>query len=202
MAGRLRGSRYTNFLDTTAENRNLCAVNDGLQNALQERGFIPDVDLAISRWPLSPKEIAGVFLAAFPNRLYLTEAAFKSLDDCGTQADILWDAFYDLCTRAYDLYLDPDRKNIVQEFKAGSRFELILGAGSATRKSNALMSGYEDEYKGKKIICESHLRNGSKESDPKFVRLYFCFDRDDSIIVVSSVGEHKDTAATISGRVH
>ena len=98
--------------------------------------------------------------------------------------------------------MSPNSKNIMREFRAVSKFELVLGAGTATRKSNSLMSGYEDEYKGRKIVCEAHLRNGSKENDPKFIRIYYHFDREDNIFVVSSIGEHKTTAATIARHIH
>lgn len=167
----------------------LNSKNDALENALAERSDT-NADVKLSPWPLASSEIAELFLAAYPARIDFTERGWKSLDDCTTAPDILWNAFHDLCTVMYDLCANKTGIDVKRVFNNRSRFTYAQGAGMMTRKDNNLMSEYMDTYQGRELNCEGHIKSGGKESDPKFIRIYFAFDRDSKKIIISSCGKH------------
>ena len=174
--------------------RNEEAARAALQKALESRPATV-LGIGLGKWPISPEQIASLFCAAYPDRIDFTDRGRKSLKDCHTRSETLWNAFHDLVTIAYDLYCEgsPD---IEQEFSSRSRFGFSGRAGSMTRKNPKLAVQYEDTYQSRKLECEAHIKNKSKESDPDFIRIYFGFDRYSGKIVVSSCGEHLDTYLT------
>lgn len=171
------------------------SAKDSLRRALDAKGPVADKP-SLGRWPMSPEGIAEVFLAAYPDRIDFTERGRKSLSDCSTDAGVLWTALYDLCTVAHDLYANRTGIDVAREFESRSKFEFARGAGSMTRKNNELMSQYRDEYRGRELSCETHIKNKTRESDSEFIRVYFGFDADSRKIVVSSCGRHFDVFST------
>ena len=58
---------------------------------------------AISEFPGTPKAIAEFFEKAYPDRIAFTDRAWKSLEDCQTRCDFLWEILYLISTELYDL---------------------------------------------------------------------------------------------------
>lgn len=172
------------------ENHNLAMKAEGLEMAFKGMGINDAERVEVGKWPMSADEIASVFSSAYPDRLVFTQRATSTLDDCHTKADILWNAFYDLCEILYDLYAKREGIDIAKEFNDRSTFQYARGAGAMTRKDSNLMEHYTDEYGGRSINVECHLKNGVKESDDKFFRIYFAYDKETRKIIVSHVGEH------------
>ena len=147
--------------------------------------------IAPAEWPPSARQIASIFLTAYPDRLDFTKRGFKSLDECASGAKTVWNALNDLATIAYELYTRPGSTNIPKEFANRSRFELCLSSGMMTRKDNKLQAGYADTYNGRELMCESHLKSSTgKPDDPNFIRIYYAFDHQSEKIVISSCGKH------------
>lgn len=147
--------------------------------------------IAPAEWPPSARQIASIFLTAYPDRLDFTKRGFKSLDECASGAKTVWNALNDLATIAYELYTRPGSTNIPKEFANRSRFELCLSSGMMTRKDNKLQAGYADTYNGRELMCESHLKSSTgKPDDPNFIRIYYAFDHQSGKIVISSCGKH------------
>lgn len=167
-----------------------------LEQALAARGAAAPDGLELGSWPMSPRQIADVFRVAYPDALDFTERGLRSLDDCASDARVLWNALLDLCTVARDLYASDGHVNVKQEFDRRSHFELATSAGMMTRRDNRLMAGYRDVYQGRELNCEAHLKAGSKESDPGFIRVYFAYDRPTGRIVVSGCGAHRENFST------
>lgn len=72
---------------------------------LQERSrALKSIQDSIQSYPTKPAEIANFFISHFPGRIDFTENGFASLRDCETDAEILWDAFYQMATTLYDIY--------------------------------------------------------------------------------------------------
>lgn len=65
-----------------------------------------------------------------------------------------------------------------------------------TRKNNSLMQQYFDEYDGRQINVETHIKSGSRETDSKFIRVYFAYDEQTERLVVSYMGGHLDNYST------
>ena len=148
-------------------------------------------------YPETPQQIAAFFIGHFPERLDFTEKGWASLKDCQTAPEILWNALYDMATALFELYTDDRRMDIEEAFGRESTFSLALSAGMMTRNDNRLMQGYEDTYQGRTISIESHLKsNANRESDKRFLRIYYCFDRETGKLVIGSCGRHKENYST------
>ncbi|MBQ9002483.1 MAG: hypothetical protein IJ087_11585 [Eggerthellaceae bacterium] len=174
-----------------AEIRNLDLKVAAYEDALKY-GRPDEMPITLWSWPQTPQELVAAFREVCDDRLVFTQRAIESLDECRTAPDVLWNALHDLRTIAYELHAAKPGKDIAREFNNSSTFEYARGAGAMTRKDSALMAQYFDEYEGRRINVEAHIKNGNKESDPKFVRIYFGFDDASRKIIVSSVGGHLD----------
>ena len=50
------------------------------------------------------KDIVNMFLEAYPGRFDLTERAWRSLDNCESSPEVLWNALYYICTLLHSLW--------------------------------------------------------------------------------------------------
>lgn len=170
---------------------------EGLTQALASRGdgegrpSVEDLPLTLG----SCDDVVMTFKTLFPDRVAFTKRAVRSLDRCRTSPPVLAAALYALAFLGRDLLLSQTGVDITQEFKSRSGFGLALDNGSQTRADPALMAGFRDAYQGRAIECGWHVKSGSDESSPRFVRIYFGFDRETGRVVVSCLA-HLRTYAT------
>lgn len=161
------------------------------KQALARRGAEgSELGLEVGHWPATTLEIVKIFLAANPGRLGITERGLESLSECRTRPELVWNALYDLTTIAYDLHTNNQSIDFKKEFEGRSEFEYSPSAGKKTREDSKLMSEYHDIWKGREINAERHLRKGGDPNSPNFLRLYYCFDQETEMIVISSIGPH------------
>ena len=149
-----------------------------------------ELGLEVGRWPVTALEIVKIFLAANPGKLGITGRGLESLSGCRTKPELVWNALYDLTTVAYDLHTNSRSVDFKKEFESRSEFEYSPSAGKKTREDSKLMSEYLDTWKGREINVERHLRKGGDPNSPNFLRLYYCFDQETGMIVISSIGPH------------
>lgn len=147
-------------------------------------------------YPEKPRQIVDFFQNTFSDRLFFTDNAYRSLATCTTSPKTLWNALYDMATILYGLYQSDVYLDIPREFNCKSSFDLIPREGSMTRNDSNLMKNYRDTYNGRTISTEAHIKNGSHESDRNFIRIYFAYDRTTDMLVISSIGKHRDNYST------
>lgn len=58
---------------------------------------------SMKEFPDTPTKIAQYFEAVYPERIAFTARAYRSLKECTTKCDVLWEAFYYISTDLYDL---------------------------------------------------------------------------------------------------
>lgn len=151
----------------------------------------------LPQYPKTPEEIADFFEGHFSDRLAFTKKGRNSLQECTTMPEILWDALYQMATKLYDLYTDAEVKSVENAFNNASNLRMARCEGKMTRKDSSLMRQYEDEYEGRRISIEPHVKTSeNKESSPKFLRVYFCFDDISKKIVIGSCGKHLNNYTT------
>lgn len=150
----------------------------------------------LRKWPLPLVDLISLFQEHNGGKLAFTERAFRSLSECITDAEIVWNALVDLCEIAYPLYESESSGDIARQFNSQSIFEFKRGAGSMTRRDSKLIAQYKDTYHGRQINVEAHLAKGNKDSDKQSLRLYFGFDKTDRKIIVSHIGKHLDNFST------
>lgn len=174
-----------------------------IQNeALKEKAsHTTELELAVSslrstiNYPSNPLEIASYFELIFKDKLAFTERARKSLVSCKSKNEILWEVFYYMATILCGLH-ENDPVNVGAEFKKQTGYQCSRGQGPMTRKDAALMREYQDVYEGKNINIEAHVKNGVKEADPKFIRVYYYYDAEIKKIIIGHCGEHLENYST------
>lgn len=150
----------------------------------------------ISEYPTGAKAICSYFETVYADRLAFSEEGLKSLDDCTTKDDILWEALYHMATTLHELYADGGVPQIDKEFKNRTGWKLSRGEGSMTRKDSTLMKQYVTIYEGREINTEAHIKNGHNEGDSKFLRIYFGFDAVSKKLIIDQCGKHKKNRTT------
>lgn len=151
---------------------------------------------SLSTYPSSPVQIARYFETVFPDRIAFTQKAYRSLEDCITKSDFLWEAFYCIATVLYDL-LHTAPAQAYKEFTNQTGWECSRGIGPTTRADSKMMRQYVDTYNGKEINIEPHIKNGNHDKDPKSVRIYFAYDP--SIVdkvIIGHCGKHLNNATS------
>lgn len=148
------------------------------------------------QFPNTPVRLAKYFELLFPDRIAFTPRAYRSLEDCPTKCDVLWDIFYHMATDLYTL-LREQPAQAHKEFTNKTGWDCARGEGKMTRKDAGLMKQYTDRYNGKEIDIQAHIKSGVKESDPRFVRVYFAYDPTVSDkVIVGHCGRHLDNYTT------
>jgi hypothetical protein len=91
--------------------------------------------------------------------------------------------------------------NAYTEFKRITGWEIARCEGSQTRNDAKMMRQYIDTYEGQEIDIEAHVKNGTRESDPKFVRIYFAYDPNiTDRIIVGHCGKHLENFSSRKAR--
>ena len=151
--------------------------------------------------PTAYLNLAKYFESAFGADIAFTQRAYKSLEECTSDLDLVWTALYNLATVLHRLLkaLPPAEAYRRFQEKAGHGLEIARGNGKMTHANNALMAHYRDTYNGKEIDVEAHVEKGGDPKSPKFLRLYFGYDpKVADKIVVSHVGSHLPNYQTLT----
>lgn len=155
---------------------------------------------SISEYPSDPQSIAKYFETVYPERIVFTERAYKSMEECRTKCELLWEIFYCMVTDLYDL-LKSNPGKAYDIFREKTGWEIGRGEGTQTHCDQKMMREYYDWYEGQEINIEPHIKNGVRETDPKFVRVHFCYNPTISNkIIVGHCGKHLTNYSTQKAR--
>lgn len=145
----------------------------------------------IEEMPKTAVDIGMYFKQVFPEKIDFSDRGLKSLRDCTTKVETLWDCFHQMATHLADMYR-VGSSDIEEDYKTRTGWTLKRGEGKMTRKDKKLMAQRIDSYEGREINIEPHVANGNKESDPDFIRVYFAYDGVTRKIIIGHVGKHLD----------
>lgn len=161
-----------------------------------QQAYTSDLIRALDKYPDAPAQIVHYFETVFPDRIAFTERAYKSLDDCITRCDILWDALYHIATSLYDAF-QSNPAQAYDIFTNSTGWDIARGNGHQTRANAKLMQQYIDMYDGHEIDIEAHVKRGNKDNDPRSVRIYFAYDPQvDDRIIIGHCGRHLENASS------
>lgn len=148
-------------------------------------------------YPSDAKSVVEYISLHYSDRIFFTERALKSLNDCNTKAEVLWNALCEIGDTLYSLWIDGSYTDLEAAFNSrSSNFKYKRGQGSMTRADKNLMRQYEDIYCNRKINVEAHIACGNDDMDQRSVRIYLCLDPETSKIVISHIGKHLDNYST------
>lgn len=142
-----------------------------------------------SKLPSTAKEVAQFFREVFSDTLDFSDRGMRSLAACVTKPEILWNCFYAMATHLSELYRS-NTPEIEKRFQEATGWDMARGEGSNTRNDSELMKLRDDQYQGRKISIEPHVRKGNKDDSPNCVRVYFCYDNISNRIIIGHVGNH------------
>ena len=172
----------------------------GRQSRPSIPAVVPRSTLIFDHLPMLPDSVPEVLLAMeafFPDRLYFTERAHRSARQAAFDNPVqTWRAFVAMARDLYDIYFGANSDgsiNVEEAFRLRSGLELALGESAATRDNARLMRLREDEYEGKTILAEAHVKLGRP---PKAFRIHYYVDRARRRIVITHAGDHLETAGT------
>lgn len=147
--------------------------------------------------PSSAQDVAQFFRGVFSDTLDFTDRGIRSLAHCVTKPEILWECFYAMATKLIELYR-TNTPEIENTFHVATGWDMARGEGSQTRSNPALMALRNDQYQGRNIRIEPHVRKGTKDNSPDCVRVYFCYDNISDRIIIGHVGNHLDNHTSLS----
>ena len=154
----------------------------------------------IAAYPNTPQAIAKYFETVHPDRIVFTERAYRSMDECSTKSEVLWEAFYHIAVDLYDR-LKRNPATAFSDFKADTGWDCSRGEGAQTHADSKFMRQRIDKYNGQEIDIEPHVKNGIQENDPKFVRIHFAYDPNvTDKIIIGHCGKHLDNYSTRRAR--
>ncbi|WP_044917227.1 hypothetical protein [Butyrivibrio sp. WCE2006] len=171
---------------------------ESLRVAKEAMDGIRDLD----EYPNTTMRVLNYFTTLYTDRIDLTEQGWKSLNDCNTSPDILWEVLVTMVTELYDCINNSGSFNeACIKYNERASCKCVPGNSSTTKKDKSIIKLYEDEYMGQKVNIEPHIAsNTGKESDPRFYRIYFGTVLDKKThakkIIIGSCGGHMDTAGT------
>lgn len=138
-------------------------------------------------------EMLEYFGVKFEGKVVFCESALKSADETGFDdretmikiAESIGTVMYQM--RFIDGTFTPDN------FKRETGYEIALTESSGTNNDKRLSRMRQQEINGKKFDFSKHIK---AQSDGKYFRAHFDFDKDDRQIVVWHFGNHMETAGT------
>lgn len=170
------------------ENYKLKSYMDAINNVNQAKADKDVYEKIREISSYTPSKTAQYFESLYSEQIYFTDRAKKSLKNCTTKSELLWEAFYAIATVLWDLF-NNNPSQVQKKFNAQTNFEYARSNGSQTRSDSKLMRQFVDTYNGKEISIEPHIKKGK-------LRIYLNYDSETNKIVIGHCGEHLDTATT------
>lgn len=161
----------------------------GIQNSLEALR-------SIGQLPKSNMDVAKFFKAVFSDRIDFTERGIKSVAKCEMQPSSLWEALYTIVLDLVDMYRSNSISDIEHAFLQKTGLSLSLHEGKNTHKDIKLDRMRDDEYNGKTISIEPHVKLKSLKGDPDCQRIYYAFDAESGKIIIGHIGEHLRNASS------
>ena len=146
--------------------------------------------------PVTNGDVIGYFNRMFADRIGFTSRGASSAAKCGISAANLWEILYGIANGLTDLFREKQENLTEDDVMAATGFEMSFREGSKTREQADFMRLREDQYDGKEISVEPHIKLKAGKGIPGHQRLHFCYLRDQRKIVIGYVGDHLESAAS------
>ena len=150
----------------------------------------------VAKLPEDNADVVRYFIQVYPDRLGFTERGEWEASRCGLKTDHLWEILYMIANDLTDLFREKEGNLTEEDVMRVAGCEVAMQEGSMTRKDSTLMKLREDEYEGKAISVEPHLKLKSVKGEPAHQRLHFCYDPELKKVIIGYLGDHLDSAAT------
>ena len=140
--------------------------------------------------------------ALHPQRIRFTDAAIKSassaeFNEVRSDLGVVWKLLWALATDLHDLSFNQslERRQLEQEFRARSGFEISFTESDTTRSNPKLMAIRKFDFDGRGLSMEPHAKL-DRSDRKRYLRVHFAIDKESGLIIVNHCGDHLDNAAT------
>ncbi len=157
----------------------------GLQKALAGLKALPDSIL----------KAVELIEQIHSDRVIFTQQARKTAEESEfSDLDLAWQCLWAAATVLPALFFaETKQKDLGQEFKRLTRFELAMSESSKTKEDPKLMRLRRDVWQGQGIDISPHVKC-DKGGD--FLRIHFYVCQKEKLIVIGRCGDHMETAGT------
>lgn len=178
--------------DEQEKNRRILSEHQWAKNVL---GALEQIR-RVGKLPANNADVVSWFRLVYPDRLGFTIRGETEASRCRLRTDHLWEILYMAANDLTDLFREKEGNLTEEDVTNVTGCEMSFQEGSMTRKDNALMRLREDEYEGKTISVEPHLKLKSVKGEPAHQRLHFCYDPKSKKIIIGYLGDHLESAAS------
>ena len=178
--------------DEQEKNRQMLGEHQWAKNVLGALDQVREV----AELPADNAGVVRYFMRVYSDRLGFTERGEWEASRCGLRTDHLWEILYMTANDLANLFREKEGNLTEEDVTRVAGCEAAMQEGSMTRKDSAFMKLREDEYEGKTISVEPHLKLKSVKGEPQHQRLHFCYDPELKKIIIGYLGDHLDSAAT------
>ena len=168
--------------------------NSYQQNALRDR--VLEQIHTVDEWPGDNEGIVKFFLAAYGDRIDFTERGFSTASKCEMKPEKVWDILYRVAVPMVDLFRSGRDNLSEKDIADAAGFDMSFREGAETREREEFMKYRRDNYQGKKISVEPHLKFRGAKNEADYQRLHFWYDKEKQRIVIGYMGDHLPNAAT------
>lgn len=150
----------------------------------------------VEELPSCNADVVSYFTRVYPDRLGFTERGTAEASRCSLKTDHLWEILYMVANDLADLFRDREGNLTEEDVTRVAGCEMSFREGAMTRKDSDQMKLRDDEFEGKAISVEPHLKLKSVKGEPDYQRLHFCYDPELRKIIIGYLGDHLESAAT------
>lgn len=152
--------------------------------------------------PQTIRECAELIGKLHSQKILFTDKALDSAKDAefnDVKSDIadVWSLLWSLATDLHELSFNQtlERRQLEQEFKSRSGFEVTFTESETTRRNPKLMALRQFSHEERDLSMEPHAKLDRKDRN-RYLRVHFAVDKESGMIVVNHCGNHLDNAAT------
>ncbi len=144
--------------------------------------------------PQTNADIISYFSSVFGDHIAFTDRGRKTAIKSAIRPKILWHYLFHIANSLWELYHDNSH-DIEKSFYLATRIDVSIREGHLNHDDTTIMATREDNYQGKNICAEAHIRISSK-NNIQGQCIYYCYDHEFDLIIISSVGERLPTVTT------
>ena len=151
---------------------------------------------SVSELPENNEDVVRYFITVYGDRLAFTKRGEESAALCSFKPSSLWKILYIAANQLVDVLVSGGDHITEEEVQAATGYRMSFREGAMTRDNPDLMKLREDEYEGKKISVEPHLKLRSTKGEETNQRLHFWYDKERKRIVIGYIGEHLESVSS------
>ena len=168
-----------------------CEQYDLLHNAMERIRTTEEM-------PETREGVVQYYKVVYGDRICFTKNGEESAAACRFKPSSLWRLLYIASHQLVDVFALCDKPEgpTEKEVQAATGYQMSFREGAMTRENPDLMKLRTDEYDGKTVSIEPHLKLRASKGEQENQRLHFCWDSEKKRVVIGYIGEHLESVSS------